>query len=103
MGSTGCTGQHIGDGRRQFQASLVTVVLGVSVDSSPRCGGFLPHLLSRVHRQKQLEVESGKGDFVSTKRFWTLPESGRNARRAGSGVARFCEPRTSRKTIALFT
>ena len=50
---------------------------GVDVDSSPRCGGFLmSHLLSQVHRrQKQFEVESGKGDFVSTKRYWTLPKS----------------------------
>ena len=49
----------------------------VNVDSSPRCGGFLlSHLLSQFHRrQKQLEVESEKGDFVSTQRDLTLPKS----------------------------
>ena len=37
---------------------------------------LLSHLQSQVHRRKkQLEVESGKGDFVSTKRYWTHPKS----------------------------
>ena len=78
---------------------------GVNVDSSPRCGGFLlSHLLSQVRRrQKQLEVESGKGDFVSTKRYWRLPKScgsqssewEERKKSRESGVARFVNPHIS--------
>ena len=63
---------------------------------------LLSHTLSKVHlRQKQLEVESRKGDFVSTKRHWTPPKScgsqsseweERKKSKVGSGS--LCEPRT---------
>ena len=37
---------------------------------------FLFRLLLQVdRRQKQLEVESMKGDLIATKRYWTLPKS----------------------------
>ena len=61
-----------------------------------RCVSFRSHLLSQVHwEQKQLEVESGNGDFVETKKYWPLPKScgshrsGRSARRAGPRDSRF--------------
>ena len=65
------------------------------------------HLLSQVHwRQKQLEVESMKGDLVSTKRYWTLPKSRgsqssvweeRKKIRAKRGS--LCEPCKPRKAV----
>ena len=46
------------------------------MDSSPRCGVLFPFVPSQGHRrQKQLEVESGEGDFVSTKKYLTLRKS----------------------------
>ena len=57
--------------------------------------------------RRSSEVESKKGDFVETKRYWTLPErccslssewEERKKSRAGSGS--LCEPRKSRKTVA---
>ena len=88
-------------------------VLPSGVCSRSECGllsslcFLLSHLVSQVHRrQKQLEVESRKGDFVSTKRYWTLPKScgsqsseweERKKSRVGSGS--LCEPRKSRKTV----
>ena len=83
---------------------------GVNVDSSLRCGvvfSFFPISHSQVHRRpKQLEVESGKGDFVSTKKYLTLPESccsqspeweERKKSRAKRGSP--CTRRGSRKTV----
>ena len=68
---------------------------------------LLSHLLSQVHRrQKKLEVESGKGDFVSTKKFWTLPkscgsQSSESEERKKSRAKRgsLCTRRRSRKTV----
>ena len=80
------------------------------MDSSPslwRCVSLCPISLSQVlRRQKQVEVESGKVDFVSTKKFWTLSkscgsQSSEWEERKKSRVKRgsVCARRRSRKTV----
>ena len=62
---------------------------------------LLSHLLSQVHR------ESRKGDFVSTKKYWTLPKScgsqsskWEELKKSRAKRGSLCARRRSRKTVA---